>query len=61
MDMKGDYKNDLGNKAAKGEMPRMKKYGGGSMKRASYGHGGNGNKRMKYSKGGDAMPKAEPC
>ena len=60
--MKGDYKNDLGNKAAKGEMPRMKKYGGGkAMKRASYGHGGNGNKRMKFSKGGDAMPKAKPC
>ena len=46
MNMKGDYKNNLGNKAAQGKMPRTKKYGGGSMK---------------YSKGGDAMPKARPC
>ena len=46
MNMKGDYKNNLGNKAAQGKMPRIQKYGGG---------------RMKYSKGGDAMPKARPC
>ena len=50
MNMKGDYKNDLGNQAAQGKMPRIKKYGGGPM-----------NKRKAYSKGGDAMPKAKPC
>ena len=50
MNMKGDYKNNLGNKSALGKMPRTKKYGGGSMK-----------KRMAYSKGGNAMPKAKPC
>ena len=50
MNMKGDYKNNLGNKAAQGKMPRIKKYGGGSM-----------NKRKAYSKGSNAMPKAKPC
>ena len=48
--MKGDYKNDMGNKAARREL----KYGGGKMsKRKMYQHGG---KAMK-----DAMPKAKPC
>ena len=54
MNMKGDYKNNLGNKAAQGKMPRIKKYGGGGAKKSMkmpYGHGGKA----------EVMPKAKPC
>ena len=44
---KGDYKNDMGNKAA-----RREKMMGGGMMRKEMGHGG----RMKYYKGGSAQP-----
>jgi hypothetical protein len=51
---KGDYKNDMGNKAARrekimygGEMKKKKMMGGGKAKRTMYKDGG--------------MPKAKPC
>jgi hypothetical protein len=44
---KGDYKNDMGNKAA-----RREKVMGGGMMRKEMGHGG----RMKYNKGGLSQP-----
>ena len=50
--MKGDYKNDLGNKSARREEMT---YGG--MARKKKGHGG----RIKYGHGGEVMPKAKPC
>ena len=50
--MKGDYKNDIGNKTARREKMM---YGG--MTRKKKGHGG----RMKYGHGGEVMPKAKPC
>ncbi len=49
---KGDYKNDMGNKAAK----REKMIGGGMMMRKEMGHGG----RMKYYKGGSAGGSTQP-
>ena len=58
--MKGDYKNDMGNKAARREL----KYGGGMMKkktmmkngRVNYKHGGMAGCQPTYS---EDMPKAK--
>jgi len=59
MNMKGDYKNNLGNKAAQGKMPRIKKYGGGGgMKRKQYNKGGKEGTQPSYSSG--EMPKCMP-
>jgi hypothetical protein len=51
---KGDYKNDMGNKAAR----REKLYGGGkpTMKRKGYKHGGMEGCQPTYS---EDMPKAK--
>ena len=52
---KGDYKNDLGNKTARREKMmyggKMKKMGGGKVKRYGMKHGGMAGE----------MPKAKPC
>ena len=54
--MKGDYKNDIGNKSAR----REKMMYGGEMKKKKIMKGGMA-KRMKYGHGGEVMPKAKPC
>ena len=50
--MKGDYKNDIGNKTAR----REKMMYGGKMKKKMAGGG-----RVMYKHGGEVMPKAKPC
>ena len=49
---KGDYKNDMGNKAAR----REKMMGGGMMMKSNKREKMMGGGRMKYNKGGSAQP-----